>query len=68
MLCKRDIIKILKDINLPLSEYWITSGAALVIHGVKDSTHDIDLGCTTKLIEHFLKKGCKYRVIQELWR
>jgi len=65
MLYKEDIIKILKDIDLPLSEYWITSGAGLVIHGVKESTNDIDLGCTTNLIEHFLKKGCKYRVAED---
>ncbi|MEG1256126.1 hypothetical protein [Clostridium sp.] len=65
MLYKEDIIKILKDIDLPLSEYWITSGAGLVIHGVKKSTNDIDLGCTTNLIEHFLKKGCKYRVAED---
>ena len=65
MLYKEDIIKILKEIDLPLSEYWITSGAGLVIHGVKKSTNDIDLGCTTNLIEYFLKKGCKYRVAED---
>ncbi|NMM63581.1 hypothetical protein HBE96_13025 [Clostridium sp. P21] len=62
MLCKEDIIKILKEIDLPLSEYWITSGAGLVIHGVKEATRDIDLGCTTNLIEQYLRKGCQYRV------
>jgi hypothetical protein len=65
MLYKEDIIKILKNMDLPLSEYWITSGAGLVIHGVKESTNDIDLGCTTNLIEHFLKKGCKYKVVED---
>lgn len=65
MLYKENIIKTLKDMDLPLSEYWITSGAALVIHGVKESTNDIDLGCTTKLAEHFLEKGCKYRVVED---
>lgn len=65
MIYKENIIKILKDMDLPLSEYWITSGAALVIHGVKKSTNDIDLGCTTNLAEHFLKKGCKYKVVED---
>ena len=65
MLYKEDIIKILKDIDLPLSEYWITSGEALVIHGVKEGTNDIDLGCTTNLIEHFLRKGCNYKVTED---
>ena len=42
MLHKEDIIKVLRDMNLPLGEYWITSGAGLVIHGVKEATRDID--------------------------
>lgn len=65
MLYKADIIKILNDMNLPLSEYWITSGAGLVMHGVKETTRDIDLGCTTNLIEWYLRKGCKYRVVDD---
>jgi hypothetical protein len=62
MLGREDIIKMIKDMELPLNEYWITSGAGLVIHGVKETTNDIDLGCTTNLVELFLKKGCKYTV------
>lgn len=65
MLYKADIIKILKDLNLPLGEYWITSGAGLVMHGVKETTRDIDLGCTTNLIEWHLRKGCNYRVVDD---
>lgn len=62
MLYKEDIVKILKDMNLPEKEYWISSGSALVIHGVRDTTGDIDLGCTASLFEDFLNKGCTYRV------
>ncbi len=65
MLNKENIIKILKDINLPLSQYWITSGAGLVIHGVKKNTNDIDLGGTTNLVEYFIKKSCKYRETED---
>jgi hypothetical protein len=65
MLYKADIVKILNDINLPVSEYWITSGAGLVMHGVKETTRDIDLGCTTNLVEQYLKKDCKYQVADD---
>lgn len=30
MLCKGEIIRILEELDLPLREYWITSGAGLV--------------------------------------
>lgn len=62
---KEEIVKMLKDMDLPLDEYWITAGAGLVIHGVKETTNDIDLGCTTKLIEHFLEEGCEYTVEED---
>lgn len=65
MLYKEDIVRILKEMNLPLSEYWITSGAALVIHGVKETTRDIDLGCTTNFVEQYIEKGCKYKVAND---
>lgn len=65
MLDKESIIKIIKDLDLTQNEYWITSGAALVIHGIKDSTTDIDLGCTTKLWEYFLQRGYTYRVEED---
>jgi len=65
MLYKEDIVRILRDMDLPLSEYWITSGAALVMHGVKETTRDIDLGCTTNLVEQYLRKGCKYSVAND---
>jgi hypothetical protein len=61
----RTISKIKKDLDLPLNEYWIGSGAALVIHGVKETTTDIDLGCTNNLWEHFLQRGYEYRVEED---
>lgn len=36
------------------------SGAGLVIHGIKDNTKDIDLGCTTKLFNALINKGYKF--------
>ncbi len=65
MLYKEDIVRILREMNLPLSEYWITSGAALVMHGVKETTRDIDLGCTTSLVEQYIDKGCKYKAAND---
>ena len=65
MLHKEDIIKTIKAMNLPSNKYWITSGAALVIHDVKADTGDIDLGCTTELFDELLKKGYKYKIADD---
>lgn len=65
MLLKEQIIKTIKEMDLPTNEYWISSGAGLVIHGVKECTNDIDLGCTTKLIEELLKEGYPHRLASD---
>lgn len=61
MLFKDEIITLVKEMNFPDGEYWITSGAGLVLHDIKEATQDIDMGCTTNLVEYFIDKGCKYR-------
>lgn len=65
MLNKDDIIKILREKNFSKTEYWIVTGTALVMHGVKDETKDIDLGCTTKLFEELIKNGQKVKLTKD---
>jgi hypothetical protein len=65
MLQRRQITEMIKEINLPENGYWISSGAALVLHGVKDATNDIDLGCTSELFESLLKRGYTYKVLED---
>ncbi|MBL4931202.1 hypothetical protein [Clostridium paridis] len=65
MLIKEDIIRIMKEVNLPLGEYWISSGAGLVLHGIKEKTNDIDLGCTSKLFDSLINKGYKYKTLAD---
>lgn len=59
MLNKVEIERILKDLNLPKNEYSIVAGAALVMHGVREFTGDIDLGCTSMLFEKIIARGYK---------
>ncbi|MDD7794130.1 hypothetical protein [Clostridium sp. 'White wine YQ'] len=63
MLIKEDIIRMMKEVDLPLGEYWISSGAGLVLHGIKEKTNDIDLGCTPKLFEILINKGYKFKTL-----
>ncbi|MTI47882.1 MAG: hypothetical protein FH761_08580 [Firmicutes bacterium] len=61
MLKKGNIVEKLKELNLPINEYWVLAGAALVLHGVKEETRDIDLGCTSNIIEKLASRGYKVK-------
>lgn len=63
MLNREDIINYINNTDLLEKDgYWVLAGAALVIHGVKEETRDIDLGCTTELADKLVTAGCKYEV------
>ncbi len=45
--------------TLPFSdkEYWVIAGGAMVLHGFRLQTHDIDLGCSTFLADKLEQQG-----------
>ena len=57
MLNKEEIVCLLKDAALDANEYWVTSGAAMVLYGIRDGTRDIDLGCTSRLADSQALEG-----------
>lgn len=57
MLDKREIILKLRALDLPKDQYCVMTGAALVLHGVKDCTQDIDIGCSEQLYNRLLSQG-----------
>ena len=66
MLDKKSIIKILNDYNLDKNKYMLISGAALVFHGIKNKTHDIDIAVDKDYYNLLLKKyDCKFDRINE---
>ena len=48
---KEEIIEKLKKFPYDTREYWINAGSAMVMHGLRENTEDIDLGCTTALAD-----------------
>ena len=54
---KEDIIKRLLELNYPPSEYWLVTGGAMVLYDIKESTNDIDLGCSKFLADTLEDKG-----------
>ena len=55
---KADIVNIMKATGFAPDDYWLQAGAAMVMHGLREQTHDIDIGCTTALIERLRAAGC----------
>ena len=54
---KSEIIEILKGLDLPDGKYWLVTGSAMVIYGLKPLTHDIDMGGDKRLIDGLIAKG-----------
>lgn len=54
---RADIIQRLNGINFDTKEYWVITGGAMVLYGIKEETNDIDLGCSKKMADELEKKG-----------
>ena len=54
---KASIILKLKTLGFDTNEYWVIAGAALVLHGLRKETADIDLACTKELFNSLLFRG-----------
>lgn len=53
---KKEILELAKSLELPNEEYCIISGGALVAHGLREQTNDLDIDITLKGLE-ILKKN-----------
>lgn len=62
---KQEIINTLNNKPYPRNEYWIVSGAGLVMHGVKAETRDIDIGCSAALANLLIENGAKLHVYKD---
>ncbi len=58
MFDKQSLLKRLQEISFPEKEYWVVAGGAMVLHGFRSQTRDIDLGCSTRLADKLEQQGC----------
>ena len=58
---KQEIKSILRAFPYPSEDYWVITGAAMVLYGIKDHTPDIDLGCSKELADRLEAEGCLLR-------
>lgn len=57
MLTREKISAELRAQPLDLHRCWLTAGAALVFHGLRETTRDIDLGCESSQAEELEAAG-----------
>ena len=57
MFDKHSLIQRLEELSFPKKEYWVIAGGAMVLHGLRPQTQDIDLGCSTLLADKLEQQG-----------
>lgn len=58
MFDKHSLLQRLGELGFPTTEYWVITGGAMVLHGFRLQTRDIDLGCTSSLADLLEGQGC----------
>ena len=62
---KNDIIRRLEDLNFDKTQYWVLAGSAMVMHGVREETADIDLGCSKSFADELEKQGYLTTIMED---
>jgi len=62
---KSDIIKRLQMLNFASGEYWLITGGAMVLYGLRDTANDIDLGCSKALADMLENSGYATSVLED---
>lgn len=57
MFDKYSLLRRLQELSFSEQEYWVIAGSAMVLHGFRAQTHDIDLGCSTLLADKLEQQG-----------
>lgn len=65
MLNRQEILDLLRGTAFDKTEYWVTSGAAMVLYGLRDRTRDIDLGCAPPMADRLERKGYPVEILQD---
>ena len=61
---KKEIISRLKEFPFSRDEYWVITGSAMVLHEVREQTHDIDMGCTSVMADKLEAEGYPFKLTE----
>lgn len=53
---KIELLNLLKELNFPKDEYYVLSGASLVLRGIREEAGDLDLCISEELFETIKEK------------
>ena len=62
---RQEILNQLRTFPYDRNEYWVVTGAAMVLYGFKEQTGDIDLGCSKKLADILEAEGYLLRQTED---
>ena len=51
---KDDLLKLLEELNFPKNEYYVLSGASLVLRGIRKEAGDLDLCISLDLFNQIM--------------
>lgn len=57
MFDRYSLLQRLRALPFPEKDYWVVAGGAMVLHGFRPQTKDIDLGCSTRLADELERQG-----------
>ena len=62
---REELLARLRALPWDPKEYWLITGGAMVLYGLRERTHDVDLGCTTALADALEAQGHPYQVTSD---
>ena len=62
---KAEMITKLKAFPYDPAEYWVITGGAMVLYGIREESSDIDLGCTAQMADRLEQDGYLYKVTDD---
>ena len=58
---RQEILERLRAFEYDRGEYWVVTGGAMVLYGIREQTGDIDLGCSAAMADALEAAGCPHR-------
>ena len=55
---REELIRRVRALPLDAAHYWLVAGGAMVLHGLRAETRDVDLGCDSALADWLEERGC----------